>query len=415
MNAAIPDRILRSSFASALLVAVLVCAAAWPLIPYTDSDAGAYLQMAGGEDLPRPFANRILVPKLVAALTHATDCSPDTAFRGLGMASVLLFAWSLIRLARRRKAHPLLMPLFLAVPFSIFLFRDYYLPDLPHAALVATFLAAVADGRRRTALAVMLAAGLVRESTILLGIVAGLLTWRRGERGWGVSMAVSAAAGAFAAWLWSGGTATGDVHGLGPGAYLMLKVPFNVAGNLLGVELWADTLPLPDPVLRWDLPDWVPGGRVTSVGIWRWNPLRPVFMLGMLLTTFGVMPAALLHRRRRGRPLVDAADLALGIGLAYGLIALALAPCVGSAVGRLLSYGWPALLVAAPLTTYGDRHPLRADTRWLTALHVVCAWLPAAAGLVPVTTASMAVLAVTALICHVLAYRRIGASALSSA
>ena len=397
----------------ALAATLVVTALVWPQLPSRVPDSGWYRMMASGhgDEAPRPFANRVLHTGLAAGLMDIGGFGADTAFLVLGLVSLFVFLAALMSLLRDLGSSRLAIAVF-AAPLLIFLLRDNSLPDLPHAALTALAFLAL---RRRPALAlpVMFALGLTRESSLLLAGILAIVLWRDGRRIPAAALPAATIAGAVLAWSLGGGSETMNVHRIGAPLYILLKAPFNLSLNLLGLELWANTFNYCDPPWAWHLPGRLSLGTVDTIGVCGMNAQRPVFLAAHVLGTFGILPALLLGlRRRTGRLLTQDTPVWIRAALVYGLAALALTPALGAATARLLGYAWPAFWIAAPLLLA----PLARDLpdaartiRRLAILHLSCGWLLLAASAAPESTVLLEVLFLAALVMNIGAYRMVTA------
>ena len=202
---------------------------------------------------------------------------------------------------------PFFLVCILFTPFLIDLFRGYFLPDLFHAALVALFLGLLMEGRILIALPVLFFLQMTRESTILLTLfVIGVALHRR-DRQFALGALVATLLGWFVTSVIAKGGQT-NVHHLNGILYLIFKIPFNTSKNILGIELWANTLAWQTdvfkhaPLITIDIPTWLHLGMIRKVGIYQVDPSLPLQTLAHWLTLFGVAPTAglfILYRNRR--------------------------------------------------------------------------------------------------------------------
>ena len=337
--------------ASLTLLVLLLTRGTW----LTDApDSLIYEDMAHGQTVARPFANRILHPLIVRGLAAGLHVSTDRAFLITDVAALFTFftgvAWVLLHFARG----PLAPAVFLVSPFALQLFRNGYLPDLPYAALLAVFFALLAGRKQAAAMAVLFLLVLARESTILLSAILVFVAYRRGERKLllgaigvtAVGLGVVACASRFAA---------GNTHAASTPLYLLLKIPFNVSKNVFGVVLWSNTLDGLKhfaPTATFELPPALRVGAIRSIGYAGFHAQFPLLTLAVLLTEFGVAPAILWaawRRSRAVRPSQTEEPLWLSVAIGYGVASFLLGPALGAEVWRLVGYGWPAMLLAAPM------------------------------------------------------------------
>jgi hypothetical protein len=153
--------------------------------------------------------------------------------------------------------------------------------------------------------------------------------------------------------LWGGlklakiiaGPTLSNKHNLGAAAYTLLKMPYNFAANLLGVTLWTNTLQKCTPAWHRHVTHM---GAISEVGVCQFHPLQPVVVLSGWGCEFGLVGVAALLLIARWRELRHQ-PLYLRFCVVYGVVGLLLAPVLGSATDRLISYSWPLFLIAVPM------------------------------------------------------------------
>lgn len=345
-----------------MLLVVLV--GTWWQIPVKDGDAPYYIALAQGQfdQVAPPFTQRMLLPQLVRWM----PLSLDSGFLLWGFLALLGLVGGMVLFWQDRRPtwHPVWL---LCAPWTLILFRNYYFPDLLHTALLMLFFVALAWSWHWSAVVLVGLLMLTRESTLLLGIVVVPLAWWRGDR-WlagGVACALMIAA----VIVGQVQPDAADPYGLSSIAYLALKVPFNALRNLFGIDFWWTGQPgLPQSAVL-ELPAWLPTGSIRQVGLGTWLAYRPLITLGWMGSLFGILPLVVWrHSRRHWRDL-RTADLWLLVALVYGVAHYCLGAMLGASLDRLVSYGWPAFWLAAPLFLH--RFPRRL---WL--VHGLTCWLP---------------------------------------
>lgn len=334
--------------AALTLITLLLTRGTW----LTDApDSLIYEDMAHGRSVAQPFANRILHPAIVRGLATTLHISTDTAFLITDIAALFTFLAAACFVLLSFTRHALVVVAFLFSPFLLQLFRNGYLPDLPHAALLAVFFALLMRRRSAAALAVLFLLVLARESTLLLSLVLLFALHKRAERRLRFVAVVTIAALLVVQIARSSGP--GNAHAASTPLYLLLKMPFNISKNLLGIVLWTNTLEnlkhFP-PVATIKLPRYLRVGAIHSVGYAGFHAQFPLMTLATILTEFGVAPAVLwVEWRRRGRTLLAGSPLWTSVALIYGAASYFLGPALGAEVWRLVGYAWPAMLLATPV------------------------------------------------------------------
>lgn len=360
--AAAPEVLMRSlligprsvplSLVVAVGVTVACLAAVLPDLPFHSEDSGWYLTMATGtgDPVPVPFSHRILHTGLAGALHRHGGLSPDMAFLSVALAALVCGLGCIAWLAGSSGPTPAAVAVLTVSWLAAATLRDATLPDALNLALIGVTLVAAARNRWLV-LPWLLLAVANRETSAVLALAFAATAWREGDRRFaGAALLVAVASPA----LVHAAAGTPNVHGLGGLSYLVLKFPFNLARNLLGVELWVNTLDYCTPRAVVELPVFLRAGAVQAVGICGWNAVRPLTLLAAWLGLFGVMPGWPWGSRRRIAAAWPGAPLWVRAGFAYGIVLAAAAPAAGTSLMRLVGYGWPAfwltgLLLSTPL------------------------------------------------------------------
>ena len=338
-------------------------------------DSYWYRMMAAGGNAAKPFGNRVLAPFVVRLAARLTGCSLDQGFYALGLTGIwALLCGVLMPVLRRKQAVGLclaILPMF----FWQDLFRNYFLPDLPHAALLAIFFLMLRARWWYAAAAMLLPLYLARESTLLVSLIAVPVVWRLVGRGTGLLFLVFSLLGVGASKSASR-HALPNIHHLDDTLYLMAKVPWNFSQNVLGLHLWANTFvdePIPPHV--WRLPPSLHLGTIHAVGYYPPSLHAPLQSLMILLLLFGLGPCAVLCLLYRvpWRRLLPPGEPYLWVAAIYGAVAYLLAPSLGASLFRLVGYGWPLFFIYLPAMLP------RVWTRW-RVWQVACLlgahWLP---------------------------------------
>lgn len=309
-------------------------------------DVAYYVKMAHGRyDLvPQPFSARPLAPLLARGIAAVFGCWVEGGFAAVAIASVLWAAGTVFWLLSQRPV-PRWMLLAVAVaPFWPQLVRDAGLPDPLYAALLATLLLALDRRWLTLAAGLMLPLMLARESTSLTLVCLLLVTWR--EMRWAVKgLAVAGVVlGAAIVHKLSAGGLSNPEH-LGAGAYIVGKVLSNGVRSV-GIVPWSNVYPMLCGAPAWSMRLHV--GAVERVGVCTWSAYPLLGAISGMLTVFGALPLMVLFGFRAWRK-AGRGDLLVRFCALYGGVSFLLAPALGTWYERLFGYGWPLLLVAAPL------------------------------------------------------------------
>jgi hypothetical protein len=364
----------------AALLATLGMLAIWKIVsvtPYVDSDSIHYLAMANGKIAMKPFAFRVLAPAMARLFADVTGKPVEDGFLVVGLLSGWVLLYGVLLLALERRQNAWLIVAMIPLPFWLDRFRDYFLPDLLHAALVMVYLLLLRKRWWGWASAMLVVMFLARESTLLIVVIAIPVLWRLAGRRAGLMQLGGTLAG-IAASKFVARHALPNQHHIDDTLYLIGKVPWNAAKNLFGVILWSNTLPVQPPVRFWNVPHWLPLGGIHQVGYSAFYGLYPVFTSISILGAFGLGSCVviLLVWKMPLRRLLPREDPYLCIAAIYGATTFLLSPLLGAALPRLFDYGWPLFLVYLLVMVP------RVWRNWpvwivsvLVSLHLIIAWV----------------------------------------
>ncbi len=351
--------------APALIVVLAIFVGASTGKIFTDSDTGHYLALAAGQSVPEPFAARQLGPLLVRGLTHL-GLSLHHGFWLLGVLSLTFFVGTVAFLLEQANAARWLRWSILGLSFWSLQFAGMVLPDLFYAALVSAFLLLVSARHYSWASLTLLPLMVARESTVLLLLCWLYVAWKTLTlRSRLISIASTVVGAMIVRWLARG--SGGNREGIPPLFYLLGKVPWNFAKNVLGVEPWVNLNP------SCGIPVWHHAlhlGALRDIGYCSPQPEYPIRLLAYALGTFGLLPLLLWHLRRE-----PTQNLLTRFCLLYGVLAFATAGLLGYSVQRLYGYGWPAFLVALPLLARGGGFRTERWAAAFVSLHLLGTWL----------------------------------------
>ena len=397
------------SILTAMAVVGAVVAIAWNDLPGEAPDSDHYIELAKGnsQNVEKPYSQRILHPFVVRVFSKLTGATVEQGFLASAVTGLIVLSVgipAILGLSGYRNFF--ILPLLLT-PFLIQLFTDYYLHDLFHAALVATFFVGLRY-KPWVALIMLLPLYLTRESTFVLALC--LLAFALHHRDWrfSVSVVLISAAGLGMVFI-AGDVGQSNIHQMATPVYASLKVPFNFLRNVLGLPLWANTITYCSPVWESGIPGWLPLGSVHSIGLCNYDYHRPVTTLAELLTIFGIAPsvvlyAALLSRARFKRTLMNL-PLWLGVAITYGSVSFVIGTSIGPATSRLIGYGWPVFWIVVPIILMQVFNSDRRVFALLVLLHVLTGWLFLLLKSPYDTTVTNGIIAGGALVGHLLAWQ----------
>lgn len=241
-------------------------------------------------------------------------------------------------------------------------FENYILPDLFNAALLAIFIVLLFQKKYLRAGAMLFPLAVSRETVFVVAICYLVVAWR--ELQWReIAVAVVATLGGIGTVKFLARAAESNRHHLGTIAYLAGKAPWNFSANVLGIAPWSNDLHTFCAVPHWSHALPFHFGSIHRVGECGYMPLMQLKWLSSMLCLFGFLPVILVFFITKAKGSAWKEDVFLRFCIVYGSVCFLLAPLLGSAVDRLVSYSWPLFLVATPIMV----RDVAAGSRWRKA------------------------------------------------
>jgi len=367
-----------------ILLSAIIVIISWQDIPYNSTDSHWYIQLAQGQndEVVKPFSYRVLHPYLVGTVSRLFGLSLDTSFLIIGVISLLVLCVTTTLSIIQITPKPLFVILLLFSCFLYYMFRDYYLPDLFHAALLSIFFFLLITDKLWFALVILPFLQITRESTILLSIITILVSFYKRKFKFAFVALLVIVFGIIISSFY-GNLGQPNIHDANTLIYAGLKVFYNFAKNILGVVLWTDTLASQpglfpaDPLFTFKLPEWLPAGSMEMAGIYSFDPIFPISTFVLLLTLFGLAPVFLMLAiiQKKKNILYDSPAWVL-ILVVYGLIAFLLGPMLGASVQRLIGYGWPLFWIGFPYIMDNYYKFTTGEQIFLYILSLAICWIP---------------------------------------
>jgi hypothetical protein len=333
--------------AAAIAVSCSVIANPGIYEPYLEGED--YFRMAQGhpETAYNYYAGRMLHPFAARLLAKALLIDLHRAFFIAAWIALLAFCVFLSLYIRKLNLNPALLIPLVCVPATFALFRGYYFHDLFHAMLLAGFFVLYSYSAW-AALPILFLLHLTRESTILLSAWLAVISLRR--RDWTYALSVVAVAA-----LGVGITnatvhaALPNKHGINPLEMYLLKVPYGFCYNILGLVFWSDTNARSTScTARWIVSVAGHLGSIRQVGFCGFQPGLILNTLAAFLVPFGVEPAILARLVRERWRALPQQGVVFQTVCAYGATCLIIAPLIGIDPARYVLYAWPLFWLALP-------------------------------------------------------------------
>lgn len=336
-----------------------------------------YLAMARDQGhVPEPFASRIAAPFIAGLVADVTGVTARNALAGVSLITWALCALPAASLLRRAGVSLPWALVFATIPFPALAVGYYLVPDGMAALLVLISFWAIST-----------------NAPVLSGASAALAILSRNSISvaialWSAYCALSRST-RVAALAALGGTVVGiillrtvfspeaaNVHEMNGALYLLLKPGVNAVKNLLGLELYLNTVDwCAPPRAVFDI-SFIPGlGDISQIGYCSINPMRPLYSLLSYLMIFGVAPIlAVLAMIRAGRAVEPRSIIGIVQALAVFapfIILFLLSPTLGITIKRLFVTAYPLLFPIAGLITSAVPGQARLMPLWLIGYNIV--------------------------------------------
>jgi hypothetical protein len=310
-------------------------------------DVAQYLRIARSDmaHVMQPFAARPMAPLLAAAVARLTHWDLETTFVRLGVVYLAVTLSITFSLIVRTAAPRWMLAAIFFLPFWPVLFQELAYPDLLYAALIAVLLWLLLREDMMSAALLMFPLMFTRESTWLTLACLLVATWPIARWKHRLTAVCAAIAGAALVHRLTT-TAAGNTEHLPQAAYVLAKLPWNFARNVLGIMPWSNVQPELCPVPRWQTA--LHFGPVTAVGICGFDHTGQIVMLQETLSVFGLLPLLVAFFWWRKREFAGRSVL-LRFILLYGGSCFMLAPALGTSFVHLMGYAWPLFAVAPAL------------------------------------------------------------------
>lgn len=374
------NRPIALTIALALLLGTALALAFRPSLYPPYAEGQAYVAMANGDysRIYSYYGGRLFHPRVVRAVAHITHAPVDARpFLWVSTASLIgLFVLLGVLYGLDYSFAGGLLLLLLVMPTVVDPYRNYYWHDLFYAALCALFFLAL-RASPWIGLPIIFLLYLTRESTVVL--VAALVAIAVLQRQWKFWFAVLVV-GLAAMKMESVLVARSLPNNQGISLVLLdaLKVPYNFAFNVCGLEFWTNTnaATLDPPIWTAQVPTWLHLGNIREVGYSGFFWERPVETLLIMSTAFGILPLIVIQKVARNwkRLFFDRFDTSAAF--LYGALMFLLTPLVGTSPARYVLYGWPLfwLFGASALSASFPDSRKRIE---IVMLSLCASWIPA--------------------------------------
>ena len=343
----------RGSRVVAVVSATVVCAAmtlwrcAYMQSPFVQSDVSNYLMIAQGDTahVAEPFVVRQMGPLVTALVARLLHLTLQDAFFALGVVYLLVTLGCVFWLVANTAAPRWMLAAVMLFPAWALLFQALAFPDLIYAALVAVLLLLLSRGQMMAAALMMFPMMFTRESTWLtLGCLL-VACWAQMRWKHRVAAMLSAVAGALLVHRLTLHHLENKER-LPQAVYILGKLPWNYARNVLGLLPWSNANVDGCMVPRWQMP--LHYGVVRAIGICGIYRAAPETTAYIIFSAFGLLPLIVGFLWWRSRRATGKTALTRFV-LLYGGASLVLAAGLGAGFAHLSVYAWPLFILGPAL------------------------------------------------------------------
>jgi hypothetical protein len=324
------------------------------------------------------YGARVLHPLVVRVVADIAHRPVDAlVFRWVSVASLMaLFLFLAFYFVAECSLTPWLFLFLVATANVVDEYRNYYWHDLFHAALCVLFFLALRTNKW-VSLPILLMLYMTRESTILLVAILALVAMLRRQWGFAFSVLLVGVAGMKATSMLMA-HAMPNKHGISMLTLDTLKLPFNFALNICGLEFWTNTNAATLDAPRWvaNVPGWLHLGNIRQVGYSGFQAARPLRVLVLMCSAFGILPVPVIRAVARGVVRLLQIRFDCAIAFAYGGLMFVLAPLVGTLPSRYILYSWPIFWIFAVGLLDEAVTIIRRRIEFVS-LSLVASWTPA--------------------------------------
>lgn len=340
-----------------------------------------YFAIANGDytHMESFYAGRVFHPIVVRVVAATTHVPVDwRAFLWVSMASLILLFCALgVYFGLEFPAWSWLCVPLIATATVADQYRNYYWHDLFYAALCGLFFLTL-RANRWGSLPILFLLYMTRESTIVLVVALVIVAAARRQWLFSASSLLVGVAGFKTTSVLVARALPGH-HGIPVIVLDFLKLPYNFALNVCGLEFWTNTdAATIHEVPKWviNLPAWLHLGNIHQVGYCGFFWQRPAGLLILLASAFGVLPLLVWRAiaNGRGRSLLERFDYT--IALAYGGLMFVLTPLIGTLPSRYVLYAWPAFWIFGAALVHSVFSETREQLEFVS-LCVLASWAPA--------------------------------------
>jgi hypothetical protein len=371
------SQLLNSSIFIAIIMFLSFVIISWNNMPAWNVDNGYYIKVFEGQPVRRPFSVRILHPYLAKLIMTVSGTTIHNSFSIASSFALLLFLFLTVYLIKRITSYAFIAIPLLFNPFLLRSFQEAYMPDMLFLALVSLYIVLMYHSFLKSAFLVLLLLFITRDDALLLAVCTILVgiylsQWKLVLSS-ALVMILGLAINSFTARFGLPSPAN-----MNPLLFYLIRMPANLFYNSTGIPIWSNIYAdLCHPIIKLDLPTWLPSGNLHAIGLCPFNITTPFRNIAFYLTTLGVLPSLLIYTLLKNRErILKSSPPYILIALFYGIISFVTAISLSMDIMRHVGEGWPAfwlaLIFLLPLTYKIDKISMLK----ISIFNLVVSWIP---------------------------------------
>ena len=295
-----------------------------------------------------PYASRVLGPLLANLIMRLTDITALKALAVVNAVSFILFFASVSYYLMNNGVKLIDAQVFLITPYSFIIAKYLYVPDA--IGLLSCFLLLLfCFYRRSNSMSAILAVlSVLARKTFFVPIGFIILSGVLNKRVLFVAVLIISTMIGVVSIDFLVGENAANRHNMNMMSYYMLKIPVNLFGNVLGIDMYTNTYQWCDnPVVVFDVSNIIFIGDVDKVGFCYPSFLKIVRTLFVYLVILGLWPYIaifLIVKYYKSRDFRSEDFVVIGAAILLFLLSAGF----GRTAERLFIYSYPFLVFAGP-------------------------------------------------------------------
>jgi len=313
-------------------------------------DIEHYVTMSQGKfgQAGEPYASRVLGPLLANLVTRLTDIPAMKALAVVNATSFILFFASAGHYLRRNEIKLADSQIFLITPYSFVVVKYLYVPDAIGIMLCFLFIIFSCERKNSVYSSIFAVLTVMARKTFFVPIFFIVLLKISHKKLLSSIVLLFSIIVGFLLIYFIVGKGGANRHGMNMISYYILKIPANLLGNILGIDMYTNTYQwCEDPIFVFDVSKILFIGNIDIVGLCYPSFMKIARTLFVYAVIFGMWPFVAMYiliKCIKGREFRDVSFIIIAGTVSLFLLSAGF----GRTVERLFIYSYPFLIYAGP-------------------------------------------------------------------